>query len=157
MVIDPVRQVFEWGSPEFKVLVPEFRFRIIEEAIKGEGPGIIHTLVWAFDVEEDNKFVERLKSLTENAGGEMLFVELQANIEVRKRRHISENRAKHKPLNVIQDDSYMDALDKGYKLDSAGAFPYPEKYLRINSEEMSAQEAAKSIIGYFSLKSGGEK
>jgi len=152
MVIDPLSELFEWGSPQFNTLVPEFRYRIIEEAVKSDGLGIIHTLVWAFDNQEDAEFVKRLKSLIESVGGEMLFVEIQASLEERKRRHTSENRAKHKPRNVLRPFAYAEELGQQFQLDSGGEFPYPQSYLKIDGEALSADEAAKAIVKHFSLE-----
>ena len=38
MTVEPVLDIFEFGSPPFNRLVDEFRRRVIEEAVAGELP-----------------------------------------------------------------------------------------------------------------------
>lgn len=50
MSIEPVLDVFPWGSPSFVRLTSEVRRRVIEEAVVAELTGLIFTYVWAFEI-----------------------------------------------------------------------------------------------------------
>jgi hypothetical protein len=43
MSIEPVLEIFPWGSPSFNRLTSELRRRVIEEAVVAELPGLIFT------------------------------------------------------------------------------------------------------------------
>lgn len=51
--IEPLLEVFDWGTPAFETLKIEFRRRVIEEAVASGLPGLIFTYVWALDLPED--------------------------------------------------------------------------------------------------------
>ena len=42
-------------------------------------------------------------------------------------------------------------FERPHKLDSAGSFPFPEHYLRIENDQVSAEEAANRICRHFGL------
>jgi hypothetical protein len=153
MTIDTLRPVFEFGSPAMAILVPEFRFRVIEEAAKSQMAGVVHTCVWAFqEGSGDTQFMGRMKSMVESHGGKVCFVELQASQEIRKGRQVSENRRKHKPGNVERGPQGLVDFERPHQLDSAGSFPFPENYLRIENDQVSAEEAADRICRHFGLQ-----
>ena len=52
MTVEPVLDVFPFGSPPFSRLVNEFRRRILEEAVLALD-GLVMTMVWGLDLEED--------------------------------------------------------------------------------------------------------
>ena len=52
MTVEPVLDVFPFGSPPFNRLVSEFRGRILEEAVLALD-GLVFTMVWGLELEED--------------------------------------------------------------------------------------------------------
>ncbi|MEE9255088.1 MAG: hypothetical protein V3U43_09140, partial [Pseudomonadales bacterium] len=52
MTIEPLLELFEFGSPPFSRLLREFRRRIFEEVANDQGPGLVFTYVWALDEPE---------------------------------------------------------------------------------------------------------
>ncbi len=85
--IEAVLPVFEFGSPPFNRLVGSFRDQMLAEAAQSELPGLIFTMMWAFDLASDLTFVEKQKDLFESHGGRAVFVELSASLEERLRRN----------------------------------------------------------------------
>ncbi len=59
MTIDLVLNFFDFGHPQFKTLVGEFRRRIFEEVAISDLAGLIFTYVWALDHESDKAFIEQ--------------------------------------------------------------------------------------------------
>lgn len=152
MTIDTLTPVFDFGTRPFGTLVLEFRYRVIEEAAKSQLPGLVHTCAWAFQEGcGDTAYMGRIEDLVESHGGKVCFVELQASQEIRKERNVSENRKKHKPGNVARGADGLVEFERSHQLDSMGHFPFPENYLRIDNDHLSAEDAAARICQYFGL------
>lgn len=150
--IEAVLPVFEYGSPPFNRIVAQLRDSMFLEAAKSELPGLIYTMVWAFDHPSDLRFVERQKAVFEAHGGRAVFVELVADLQTRLARNASEPRVSSKPSKRDVEASRQRVLeaDQAYQLDSTGAFPFPE-YLRIDNTHLAPRAAAEQISAHFGL------
>src|SRR3954453_494481 len=69
MTVEPVLDIFPFGSPPFSRLVNEFRRRIIEAAIGAGLPGLVFTMVWGLELPSDRALVPSYVDLVEGAGG----------------------------------------------------------------------------------------
>ena len=65
MTVDPVLQLFPYGSPSFTKLVRDLRCRIFEEVALSDLRGMIFTYVWALDDREDKAHIDQPLRLTE--------------------------------------------------------------------------------------------
>jgi hypothetical protein len=154
MTIDPLLPIFEFGSDALGTLVTEFRFRIVEEAAKSGMAGLVYTFVWDFNGPDDTDFIRRVMKTVEPYGTRICFVELQASLDVRNVRALTENRKIHKPGNVEKverDVQHIANFESGYKLRSNGDFPFPESHLLIENDGLSAQETAAMIRKHFGI------
>ena len=153
--IEAVLPVFPYGSPPFNRLVGRFRDHLFEEAARSDLPGLIFTMMWAFDLESDREFVERQKAVFEAEGGRAVYVELQAPLETRIARNESALRLSAKPSkrDIVASRERLVAADSAHQLDSGGAFPF-DAYLRIDNADLSPDAAAKHIASHFGLRSG---
>jgi len=75
--IEAVLPVFPYGTPPFNRLVARFRDHMFQEAAASELPGLIFTMMWAFDLPSDLRFVEKQKAVFENEGGRVELVALR--------------------------------------------------------------------------------
>ncbi len=150
--IEAVLPVFEFGSPPFNRLVGSFRDQMLAEAAQSELPGLIFTMMWAFDLASDLAFVEKQKALFESHGGRAVFVELTASLKERLRRNESELRISSKPSkrDVEASRKRLLAADAAYQLDSKGDFPFPE-FLRIDNTDVHPRVVAEQIADHFAL------
>lgn len=150
--IEAVLPVFEYGSPPFNRLVALFRDRVFVEAAKSDLPGLIFTMMWAFDHPSDLSFVEKQKSVFESRGGRAVFVELYADLETRLARNESELRLSSKPSKRDTAASRKRLLEseEAYQLDSKGSFPFPQ-HLRIDNTNLSPRIVAEQIAEHFGL------
>ena len=150
--IEAVLPVFEFGSPPFNRLVGRFRDEMFSEAARSDLPGLIFTMMWAFDLPSDLAFVEKQKALFESHGGRAVFVELTARLEERLRRNETELRISSKPSkrHVEASRKRLLAADEAYQLDSKGEFPFSQ-YLRIDNTKLSPRAVAEQIVDYFDL------
>jgi hypothetical protein len=50
-LLEPLLDVFDYGTPPFNRLLEEFRLRVLQEA-STSGTDLVYTLVWALDLPE---------------------------------------------------------------------------------------------------------
>lgn len=150
--IEAVLPVFPYGTPPFNRIVGQFRDHVFQEAARSDLPGLIFTMMWAFDIGSDRQFVEKQKAVFEDEGGRAVFVELQASLEARIARNESELRLSVKPSkrDVAASRERLVAADSAYRLDSGGDFPF-EAYLRIDNTHLAPSSAAAQIAAHFGL------
>ena len=151
MTIDLVLNFFDFGQPQFHLLVSEFRRRVFEEVAASSLLGLIFTYVWALDDEADRNFIERSCNIFRQKGASVYFVELEADLSERLKRNESEFRLSQKPSKRDIEKSEKRLLDNAekYKLNSNGGFFYEENYLKINNTDLPADEAARMIVDRF--------
>ncbi|MCW2813308.1 MAG: hypothetical protein JWN84_763 [Nocardioides sp.] len=150
--IEPLLEVFDWGTPPFETLKNEFRTRVIEEAIAHDLPGLVCTLVWPLDDAEDTAFVERYVAPVVAAGHPVDFVELWSSQDTRLGREGT-------PLRLAAKPSKRDlAWARGNLLDwdarhalSTGPdqpFPLADRFphLRVDNDGLTPAEAAERVV-----------
>lgn len=156
LTIDPLLEVFDFGTPSFVRLSGEIRRRVIEEAVVADLPGLIFTFVWALDLPEDTTYVEALVAPVHAAGGRIDYVELYADQSTRLAREGTELRLRHKPSmrDVETARARLRTTDAQYRLSSDSDFPYPERHLRIDNTALSPSDAAQTIAAGLGLTAG---
>jgi hypothetical protein len=156
MTIDLVAELFAFGTPPFCRLVPAFRRMMVAEAANSRLPGLIITYAWDFDEDEDRAFLDGLRDIVAQQGGETYYAELQTCLEERLRRSGTENRLRHKPTLDAETmrPIYMQLEDR--RMDSCGDFPYPERHIRLDNTNLSARDAARRIAEAFGLPMAGK-
>ncbi|WP_316571743.1 AAA family ATPase [Neobacillus sp. YIM B06451] len=153
MTIDLVNQFFDYSTPEGKRLVSLFRQEIFEEVSKSNLDGLIFTYVWAFNLQADWDYVDRICSLFESRGATVYIVELEADLEERLHRNKTPLRLEQKPSKrnlAWSEANLLDSLEK-YRLNSHDGEITRENYLRLNNTNLSAVEAASLIKEKFNL------
>ncbi len=85
MTIDLLHPMFGFGSETWR-LSDIFRHEIFKAVAKSDLDGLIFTYVWAFDQKRDWDFVKETQGIFESAGGEVYFVELEAETTERLQR-----------------------------------------------------------------------
>ena len=150
MSIEPVIAVF--GNYN-RTAVNAFREAVFTEFAKSDRYGLIFTYLFAFDSPDDWAYIEHVKEIFAPYGTEFYYVELIAPQSVRLERNRSERRLAEKPSK--RDLEYSDLLllcaDEDNRCVSLpGEIPWPN-YLRIENENVSAEQAAKMIRDRFGL------
>ena len=140
MMIEPVLEIFG----EFKSdTILKLREVIFDDFIKSDCDGMIHTLMWAFDMQSDWEYVQNLAKKFD----EVYCVELIASKEVRLERNVTENRLKNKASkrDIEASNNRLLVGESKYRLVSyENEIPF-KNYLRINNENIEAKEVAKII------------
>ncbi len=147
MSIEPVLDVFPWGSPSFVRLTSELRRRVIEEAVVADLPGLIFTYVWAFDDPADREYVDWLTEPVRSAGERLDFVELYADQATRLAREGTELRLEHKRSKRDIETTKRRLLedDAAHQLSTNGDFVYPDHHLRLDNSQLTPTQAAAHI------------
>ena len=140
MMIEPVLEIFG----EFKSdTILKLREVVFDDFIKSDFDGMIHTLMWAFDMQSDWEYVQNLAKKFD----EVYCVELIASKEVRLKRNVTENRLKNKASkrDIEASNNRILVGESKYRLVSyENEIPF-KNYLRINNENIEACEVAKII------------
>lgn len=153
MTIDAITPVFSFETPQFRKLVNSFRKQIFKEVAESNLSGIIFTFCWAFNHSPDQKFVQEVLHIFKSRGRKVYFVELEASQQKRLERNRTEFRlsAKASKRDVKWSDNNLVSLDENYQLNST-EFPFPdEPFVKINNENLPADEVARQIQAAFSL------
>lgn len=155
-VLEPLLEVFDYGTPPFIRLLEEFRRRVVEEAA-ASGADLIWTYVWGLDLEEDARWMRKFVGPYMERGAEVAFVELYADLDTRLERNRTEHRLSVKPSKrdldwsdgVVRElESHMMNTERG---DSVGRTPgerllEQHRHLRIDNSAMTAGETAGRIL-----------
>jgi hypothetical protein len=160
MTVEPLVEIFDFGSPPFVRLSAEFRRRIVEEAIEAGLPGLVLTFVWGLDLASDSELIRSYFDVVESRDSRVHLVELYADQEERLRRNGTEFRLDRKRSHRDQDFSrqILVELDRDYVLSSGGEKPTEGEallqrlgHLRIDTTHLEASEAAAIITGDLGL------
>ena len=150
MTIEPVLEIF---GDYHREAVAGMREVIFREFAKSDQYGLIHTIMWAFDCQEDWDYIFHVAELFKEQGAELYCVELVASQEVRLERNETENRLAHKPSKRDLEASRRRVLemDRQYRFESLpGEIPF-ENYLRLDNTHLPPEEAARIIKERFAL------
>jgi hypothetical protein len=113
--------------------------------------GIIFTVVVAFDKKKEWTVLKDWISIFTEAGGNVYFVELEATLEERLKRNVSDNRLEAKPSKRNIDFSRQELLHsaENHRLNSVGnevQENLPDvRYLKVQNTELTAEETAEKI------------
>ncbi|MBW3112282.1 AAA family ATPase [Bacillus sp. MCCB 382] len=149
-------QPFFGFSEEMWRICGMMREEIFQSFAKTDQYGMIFTFMWAFNEEEDWKWVDKVTTIFESNGGEVYFVELESDLEVRLQRNTTPNRLQHKPSKRNIEDSekrLLASLEK-LRLNSVEGEIERQNYMKINNTNMSPEEVAEKIIDEFQLERG---
>lgn len=157
LTIEPLLEVFEYGSAPFNVLNEEFRRRLIEEAAAAD-VRLVFTFVWGVDLPSDAEAVRGYMSPYLDAGLPVSFVELDADLPTRLERNSGTDRILAKPSkrDLAWSDGNVRSLER-FRMATDPAHPSladqvigDHPHLRLNSTHLSPMEAAERILGWLS-------
>jgi hypothetical protein len=150
-VIEPLLDVFDYGTPPFNRLLEELRLRVLEE-VAASGTDLVRTLVWGLDLPEDAAYVRRHIRPFVEGGHRVAFVELYADLDTRLARNrtpyrLAEKKSKRDLVwseeNVRELERYQMSTGVPSPADDViAAFPY----LRIDNTERPPDEVAAEVL-----------
>lgn len=153
--IEPLVEVFGYGTPAFNVLNIEFRRRVIEEAVRNQ-MDLIFTFVWDLQDPGDTAYVEQLVAPLDEAGGELWVLELTADLETRLIRNRGESRLAAKPSKQdvewsehnlrCMEAHQLNTDPTGSTSTPADSFLGRHPHLRLDTKELTAAEVARIAL-----------
>lgn len=157
-VLEPLLDVFDYGTPPFARLLGEFRRRTIAEAAAA-GVDLVLTYAWALELEEDAREVDDYVRPYVDAGASVAFVELYAGLETRLARNRTELRLaeKRSKRDVDWSDDNVRELDQhvlntGLDPDAA---PTPgdqylarHRHLRLDNTDATPEDVARQVLAW---------
>ena len=148
MMIEPVLEVFGTFRGD---VIQRLRHVIFEEFAKTDNYGLIFTFMWAFDMQQDWDYIDRVKNIFGLSDKDVYYVELIAPQEIRLQRNATENRLQNKASKRDIEASNQRLLndDARYRCVSLpGEIPFPN-YLRLENAQIPPEEAARIIKDHF--------
>lgn len=146
-------RIFGFNTSAQKEFNEIFREKAFELAVKHD-VDLIFTYVCAFDEQEERDYLNRLKDMFEQNGGNFFFVELSAALETRIARnetpHRMERKASKKDL-AWSRDNLLSAAQK-YRLNSNEDEVWFEHHLKIDNTSLEPDQVADQVIKTFHLK-----
>ena len=127
------------------------REAIFEGFAKSDQYGMIFTLLMAFDLPSDWKYLDYLCDFFRRENADIYYVELVASQEVRLQRNATENRLLHKPSKRDIERSKQRLLDDDamYRCVSYdGEVPF-ENYMKIDNTDLAPDTVAQMIKEHF--------
>lgn len=153
MTIELVTPFFKYSSDEGQRLVHLFRMEIFEAVAKSDLPGMIFTMIWAFDNQGNSDYVDKICNIFESNGAEIYFVELEADYNERMERNKTPNRLLHKPSKrkyESPDQKFM-SYESDKRFNSfPGEIKY-KNYIRIDNTNIEPDKVADNIKNTFAL------
>jgi len=151
--IELALRYFGYGTPAFRRIDGAIRRLVIEEVAASDLAGLVFTFVWAFDLPEEQEYVDECARPFRERGARVLFVELEAVQTERLKRIAGVSRLAEKPSRRDLDASRRDLLDDDarYQLNSGGKFDGRPDYLRIDNTRLTPGEVAERVIEHFAL------
>nr|WP_144928662.1 AAA family ATPase [Paenibacillus bovis] len=152
MTIELLQPFFGFSSEMWR-LSTLFREEIFKAVAKSDLYGMIFTFVWAFNQEEDWREVEKVCNIFESEGGEVYFVELEANLEIRLKRNVTPNRLEHKPTkrNIQKSEENVKEFMERFRMNSLEGEIDRKNYMRIDNSNLSPADVAQMIKSKFQL------
>ena len=154
MSIELTRKLFVHTEPEWQILNEGIRRTVFELFAKGDFPGLIFTYMCAFDQPSEFAYLQNLIDLFASNGADCYVVELCADFEERLGRNKSENRLYHKESkrDLAWSEAEMRKTSEQYRLNSYDGEVLPfAHYLKLDNTNLSPEETAEKIRGYFAI------
>jgi hypothetical protein len=154
-VLEPLLEVFEYGTPPFVRLLGEWRRRLIEEAA-ASGADLLLTFVWGLELESDAIEISDYLTPYLDRGADVAFVELYADLPTRLERNRTEHRLaeKRSKRDVAWSDGNVRELE-AHTMSTVpdGSTPGERmlarhRHLRLDNTLLSPDAAAARILAW---------
>lgn len=150
MMIEPVLDIFGAFRGETILALREVIFR---DFAKTDNNGMIHTIMWAFDMQSDWDYIAHVADIFQQQGAQVYYVELVASQEIRLQRNETANRLAHKASKRDVEASRQRLLrdDENHRLESLpGEIPFAN-YIKIDNSNLEPDVVAAMIRDQFDL------
>lgn len=147
--------LFPYGTQEFRAVNEGIRQLVFKTAAKSNKlKGLIFTLVWAFNEEEDWAYVQNIKKIFAPHGWNFYFVELHAPLDVRLERNKTPHRLSKKASkrNLENSERGIREDEAQFEMNTGGSGIGEEHYLYVDNTDLTPEAVAEKIIREFGLE-----
>jgi cytidylate kinase len=152
--IEVALRFFEFGTDGFKRISSTIRETVFDVVADSELPGLIFTLVWAFNDDSERESVERMAAWwRDKTLGQVYFLELAASEKAKRERNRHPDRLDEKPSkrDVDRSEQLRRTHEDEYQFNSEGAFPLMFPHLVVDNTHVSPDEVATQFLRTFEL------
>jgi len=158
-LIEPLLEVFNYGTPPFNRLLGDWRAAVVQEAALS-GTDLLFTFVWGLELQTDADELRKYIRPYVEKGAEVAFVELAADLDTRLQRNrtelrLAEKRSKRNvewsDTNVREMERFLMNTDLDVSLDKslpATALLAEHRHMRLDNGGLAPQEAAARILAW---------
>ena len=153
MSIELVNNFFDFGTEGFRKLDKLIRFGIFNEVSQSDLPGLIFTLVWAFDIQDDWDYVNEILAFFNNVNDEVYIVELEADLDERLRRNKQPDRIKVKQSkkDIVRSEEVLLNQEGKYRMNSVKGEMSDFNFYKIDNTNLSPEVVVDKVLAYFNL------
>ena len=150
--IELADRIFGFATPAMKELNGSIREKVFSLAVK-HNVDMIFTYVCAFDDPREREYLESLKDLFEQGGGQFYFVELFADLETRLKRNETPHRMERKASkkDVAWSRAELLKTAEKYRLNSDEGETWFAHHLKIDNTDLTPDEVADRVIRFWNL------
>ena len=152
MLLEPVLEIFGGLPPRKNDIMHRLRMVILEVFAATDNYGLIVTGMVSLGRPDWQALLAPILEVFEPCGAEVYYVELEASLEVRLQRNVTENRLSHKASkrDIATSEQRLHNDDKNYVGSIDGQIDM-ENYIKINNTHLAADAVAKMIKERFLL------
>ncbi|WP_127573405.1 hypothetical protein [Georgenia faecalis] len=158
-VIEPLLEVFDYGTPPFDRLLSAWRAQVVEEAAS-VGTDLLLTFVWGLELQADaDELAAHIRPYVEK-NADVAFVELAADLNTRLQRNRTELRLaeKRSKRDVTWSDANVREMERfimNTGPEATPGAPLPgallltqHRHLRLDNSRLTPHEAAARILAW---------
>jgi hypothetical protein len=159
-LIEPLLEVFDYGTPQFDRLLDAWRAQVAEEAAAA-GTDLLLTFVWGLELQSDADLLARYVRPYVERGADVAFVELAADLGTRLRRNRTELRLaeKRSKRDVEWSDANVREMERftmntdpqapaGRALLPGELILAQHRHLRLDNSALGPEEVADQILAW---------
>jgi shikimate kinase len=143
LLVNPIAEVFPFENPANRMLVREFRLRILEEAVKSN-----INLIATFGIAGNDPFshITDVLRMIASHQGNVCLVHLTANQETILHRVTEQSRREHGKQ--LSREKLQLLIEENKNL----FYKYPDmEHISVDTTAFSAERSAEEIISYYKL------
>lgn len=155
-LIEPLLDVFDYGTPPFVRLLREMRQQVVEEAA-ASGTDLVLTYVWGLELEGDVEELSQQIAAYVERGAVVSFVELAADLQTRLERNRTEHRLSEKRSKRDLDWSDSNVRDMERHTMNTDVEPGGKalpglrllgqhRHFRLNTSQLTPEHSAERIV-----------
>jgi hypothetical protein len=152
--IEVALKFFEFGTDGFRHISESIRSAIFDAVADSELSGLIFTFAWAFNEEDDRRYVERLITRwQEKSTGQIYVLELSASDAAKRERNRHPDRLAEKPSkrDIGRSEELRRTHEHKYQFNSDGDFPLSLPHLIIDNTTLPASDVVDRFLKVFEL------